>query len=173
MKRMTIRELTFAAVLAAVYAGLTLYLPGQYGPIQVRVAEALTVLPFFFPAAIPGLTVGCILANLFSPYMLDLIFGTLATLLAAVWTGRLHNRWLAPLPPVICNAVIVGGEIAFAQVGAGPAFWGAFVLNGAMVGLGELLACYVFGSVLLTALYRIPACREKIAPRRLARIRGF
>ena len=57
MKRMTIRELTFAAVLAAVYAGLTLYLPGQYGPIQVRVAEALTVLPFFFPAAIPGLTV--------------------------------------------------------------------------------------------------------------------
>lgn len=174
MKRMTIRELTFAAILAAVYAALTLFLPvPQYDYVQVRVAEALTVLPFFFPAATPGLFVGCIIANLFSPFVLDIVFGSLATLLACLWTQRLKNRWLAPLPPVVCNAIIVGGEIAFTQVGLGPAFWGVFALNAVTVGLGELLACYVFGSVLLSALYRTDACRAMIAPERLERIRGF
>ena len=104
MKRMNIRELSLAALIAAVYAALTLFLPiPQYDYIQVRVAEALTVLPFFFPAAIPGLFVGCMIANLFSPFVLDIVFGSLATLLACLWTGRLKNRWLAPLPPVICN----------------------------------------------------------------------
>lgn len=174
MKRMTIRELSFAAILAAVYAALTLFLPvPQYGPVQVRIAEALTVLPFFFPAATPGLFVGCVIANLFSPYILDVIFGSAATLLACLWTGRLNNRWLAPLPPVVCNALIVGGEIAFAQVGFGPAFRDAFALNAVNVGAGELLACYAFGSVLLTALYRTEICRGLIAPERLERIRGF
>lgn len=174
MKRMTIRELTFAAILAAVYAALTLFLPvPQYVGIQLRVAEALTVLPFFFPAATPGLFAGCVIANLFSPFVLDVVFGSLATLLACLWTQRLKNRWLAPLPSVVCNALIVGGEITFTQVGLGPAFWGVFALNAVTVGLGELLACYVFGSVLLSALYRTDACRGRIAPERLVRVRGF
>lgn len=174
MKRMTVRELTFSAILAAVYAALTLFLPvPQYVGIQLRVAEALSVLPFFFPAATPGLFVGCVIANLFSPYVLDVIFGSAATLLACLWTGRLNNRWLAPLPPVVCNAIIVGWEIAFCEVGLGPAFWGAYVFNAVMVGVGELLACYVFGSVLLSALYRTDVCRDAIGPERLARIRGF
>lgn len=174
MKRMTIRELTFSAILAAVYAALTLFLPvPQYVGIQLRVAEALTVLPFFFSAATPGLFVGCVIANLFSPFVLDVVFGSLATLLACLWTGRLNNRWLAPVPPVVCNAVIVGGEIAFAQTGFGPGFWGAFAFNAVTVGAGELLACGVFGSVLLTALYRTDVCRRRIAPERLAHVRGF
>ncbi len=174
MKRITLRELTLAAVLAAVYAALTLFLPiPQYGYIQVRVAEALTVLPFFFPAATPGLFVGCVIANLFSPFVLDVVFGSAATLLACLWTGRLRSRWLAPLPPVVCNALIVGGEIAWAQTGFAPAFWGAFAFNALTVGLGELLACYVFGSVLLSVLYRTPACRERISPQRLAQVCGF
>ena len=174
MKRMSIRELSLAAVLAAVYAALTLFLPvPQYGAIQIRAAEALTVLPFFFPAATPGLFVGCVIANLFSPYVLDVVFGSAATLLACLWTQRLRSRWLAPLPPVVCNAVIVGAEIAFAETGFGPAFPGAFAFNAASVGAGELLACCVFGSVLLSALYRTDACRAMIAPERLARLKGF
>lgn len=174
MKRMTIRELTFAAVLAALYAALTLFLPvPQYVGIQLRVAEALTVLPFFFPAATPGLFVGCVIANLFSPFVLDVVFGSLATLLACLWTGRMNNRWLAPLPPVVCNAAIVGWEIAFAQVGFGPGFWSAYVLNAVTVGAGELLACGVFGSVLLAAMYRSDVCRSIIDPERLAHVRGF
>lgn len=174
MKRMTIRELTFSAVLAAVYAALTLCLPvPQYGAIQVRIAEALTVLPFFFPAATPGLFVGCVIANLFSPFVLDVVFGSLATLVACLWTGRMNNRWLAPLPPVVCNAVIIGWESAFSQTGLGDAFWPAFAWNAVTVGAGELLACGVFGSVLLAALYRTDVCRSAIAPERLACVRGF
>lgn len=174
MKRMTVRDLSLAAVVAAVYAALTLFLPTPpYAGIQLRIAEAMTVLPFFFPAATPGLFVGCVVVNLFSPFVLDVIFGSLATLLACVWTQRLNNRWLAPMPPVVCNAVIIGAEIAFAQVGITPAFWGVFAFNAVTVGAGELLACYVFGSVLLSAVYRTPACREQIAPERLERVRGF
>lgn len=174
MKTMSVRELTFAAILAAIYAGLTMFLPvPQYVGVQLRVAEALTVLPFFFPAATPGLFVGCIIANLFSPFVLDVVFGSAATLLACIWTGRLKNRWLAPLPPVLCNAVIVGGEIAWAQVGLSPAFWDAFTLNAVTVGAGELLACYIFGSVLLSALYHSPAFRSMIAPERLSQVYGF
>lgn len=174
MKRMTIRDRSFAAVIAAVYAALTLFLPiPPYAGIQLRIAEAMTVLPFFFPAATPGLFVGCIVVNLFSPFVLDVVFGSLATLLACVWTQRLNNRWLAPMPPVVCNAVIIGAEIAFAQVGITPAFWGVFAFNAVTVGTGELLACYVFGSVLLSAVYRTPVCREQIASERLERVRGF
>ena len=156
MRKFTVRDLSLAAAFAAVYAVLTLVLPiPQYGGVQLRVAEALTVLPFLFPAAIPGLTVGCFLANLLgSPFPVDWIFGTLATLIAAVWTSRVKNRWIAPLPPVICNAVIVGAEIAlfFAE---SEAFWPAYALNAFTVGLGELIACYVLGSLLLAALPRI------------------
>lgn len=108
--RFTTRQMATAGIIAAVYAALTLLLPiPQYGGIQFRVAEAMTVLPFFFPEAIPGLAVGCFLANLLgSPFVLDWVFGTLATLLAALWTSRLKNRYLAPVPPVVCNAVIGG-----------------------------------------------------------------
>lgn len=156
MRRFTVRDLTLAAAIAAVYAVLTLTLPiPAYQGVQLRVAEALTVLPFLFPAAIPGLTIGCFIANLLgSPFPVDWIFGTLATLIAAVWTSRMRNRWLAPLPPVICNAAIVGAEIAL-FFPEGLTFWPAYALNAFTVGLGELIACYVLGSLLLAALPRI------------------
>ncbi|MBO5324282.1 MAG: QueT transporter family protein [Oscillospiraceae bacterium] len=174
MKKMTVRDLTISAVLAGVYAALTLFLPmPQYAGIQLRVAEALCVLPFFYPVATPGLFVGCVIANLFSPFVLDVVFGSAATLLACLWTGRLRSRWLAPLPPVVCNAVVVGGEIALAQGGFGAGFWAAFAFNAFNVGVGELLACGVLGSVLLSALYRREACRGLIPTERLEKIRGF
>ena len=169
MRKLTVRDLTLAALIAAVYAVLTMLLPA-YGEIQMRVSEAMTVLPFLFPAAVPGLVVGCFIANLFSPYSLDIVFGTLATLLACILTRHMPNRWLAPLPPVLCNALIVGAEIAWYATGFGPGFWTAYALNIVTVGLAELIACVVLGELLLSALPKVPVLRPFIPERRLARI---
>ena len=171
MSKLSIRDLTLAAVLAAVYAVLTVALPiPQYGPIQIRLAEAMTVLPFLFPAATPGLFVGCVIANLFSPYPLDVVCGSLATLLACLWTQRMPNRWLAPLPPVICNVVIVGAEIAWYETGFTAAFWPAYAFNAFTVGVGELAACYILGSLLLNALPQLSFFRQLIPQQRLERL---
>lgn len=152
----SVHQLATAAVIAAIYAALTLLLPiPQYGGIQFRIAEAMTVLPFLIPEAIPGLTVGCFVANLLgSPIPLDWIVGTLATLLAALWTSKLHRKSLAPLPPVICNMILVGAEIAWFSVQDGAAFWPAFALNALTVGIGEAAACYILGLLLLQVFPR-------------------
>ena len=93
MRRFSIRDLCLAALIAALYAVLTVALPiPQYGGVQLRAAEAMTVLPFLFPAATPGLFVGCIIANLFSPYPLDVLCGSAATLIACLLTQRMPNR---------------------------------------------------------------------------------
>ncbi len=98
MSKMSLRNLTLAAVLAAVYAVMTVALPiPQYGAIQMRISEALTVLPFLFPAATPGLFVGCVIANLFSPYPLDVLCGSLATLMACV-VHPAHAQPVSGLP---------------------------------------------------------------------------
>lgn len=168
MRKNSVRELTMSAMLGAIYAVLTMVLPNQYLGMQIRLAEALTVLPFLFPSATPGLFVGCLIANLLSPYgLLDVVAGSAATLLACLWTQRLKNRWLAPLPAVVCNAVIVGGVIAFAMTGLGPGFWVAYAVNALTVGLGELIASYVLGSVLLSYLPRLSYFRAMIPPERL------
>ena len=159
--RFTTRQLALAGIIAGIYAGLTLVLPiPQYHGVQLRVAEAMTLLPFLFPEAVLGLTVGCFLSNLLgSPFMLDWIFGTLATLLAALWTRKMPNKWLAALPPVICNAVIVGAEIAYFAVLDGSAFWPAYGLNALTVGLGELIACYALGVPLINWISKTPGIR--------------
>lgn len=169
MRRFTTQELTLAASIAAVYAAVTMLLPA-YGEIQLRVSEAMTVLPFLFPAATPGLVVGCFIVNLFSPYPLDILFGTLATLLACLMTQHVPSRWLAPLPPVLCNAFIVGAEIAWYATGFGPGFWTAYAFNIVTVGLAELIACFVLGELLLSALPKVPILRPYIPESRLARI---
>ena len=165
--RFSTRRLALAGLVAAVYAAATLILPiPQYMGVQFRVAEALTVLPFLFPEAIPGLAVGCFLANLLgSPIMLDWVFGTLATLLAALWTRRMPNLWLAALPPVVCNAVIVGAEIAWFTVREGGAFWPAFGLNALTVGLGEAAACYLLGIPLARVLGKSLGFQERLEAR--------
>ena len=171
MSKFTTRDLTLAAILAAVYAALTVTLPiPQYAGIQCRLSEALTVLPFFFPAATPGLVVGCFIANLFSPYSLDMVFGTAATLLACLITQRMPSKWLAPLPPVLCNAVIVGAELAWYQTGFTAAFWPAYAFNAFTVGVGELLACYILGSLIIRVLPRISFFRTLIPRERLSRV---
>ena len=171
MHRLSTKQLTFTALLAAVYALLTVTLPiPQFSGVQIRFAEALTVLPFLFPAAAPGLVVGCFIANLFSPFPLDMVFGTFATLLACLLTARMPSRWLAPLPPVLCNALIVGFEIAWSTAGFTPAFWPAFALNMFTVGLGELCACYLLGLPLLSALLRLPQVRALVPAQRLEKL---
>lgn len=167
MRKSTTKDLTLAAVVAALYAALTLALPGpSYGYVQLRVAEALTVLPFLFPATAPGLMVGCLVANLLSPYgAVDIICGTFATALAAFLTMKMPNKWLAPLPPVLCNGIIVGGMLAWYEAGFGPNFWSMFALSGPGVALGELVACYVLGGVLLKVLPNVSYFKPMLAPR--------
>ena len=154
--KFTTKHLTRAAIIAALYVVLT-YLTGvmnlAYGPVQFRFSEALTVLPFLFPEAVPGLFVGCVVSNLLSPYgALDLIVGSAATLLAAVWTAKCGRRWFAPRPPVLANAVLVGAMIAWYEAGFGAGFLAAFAYNAATVGLGELVVCYALGLPLLKVL---------------------
>lgn len=164
MRKLTTRDLTLAAIIAAAYAALTMLLPGpSYGYTQLRIAEALTVLPFLFPAAAPGLAVGCLVANLLSPYgPLDMVCGTAATALAAFLTARMPNKWLAPLPPVLCNGIIIGGMLAWYQTGGfGPKFWALFPVIGGGVALGELVACYILGLILLNVLPKIPGLKIK------------
>jgi len=152
-RRGYIRYITEAAVIAAMYAALTIIIPGGSGQIQVRVAEALTVLPYFTPAAIPGLFAGCITSNIFvGAGMYDIIFGSLATLSAAFFTSKMPSKALAPLPPVIFNAVIVA-FVLNATINA-PLF-----LTMLTVGLGELVACYGLGYPLILFLEKN---REKI-----------
>jgi len=136
-----------AAVIAALYAALTIFLaPISYGLIQFRIAEALTVLAYFTPAAIPGLFIGCLAANIIGPYgILDIVFGSLATLIAAYATYRISNKYLAPLPPVIANALIVGPLVAyFVNV--------PFYMGMLYVGIGQLAVCYGLGLPLILAL---------------------
>ena len=163
--RFTPRQIALSGVIAAVYAVLSLFSSVfgiAYGPIQCRFSEALTVLPFFFPEAVPGLFIGCVVTNLMSTVgPLDLIFGSLATLLAALWTRRMPSKWLAPLPPVVCNAVIVGAMIAWYEVGFTEAFWGMFAFNALTVGIGEAIACYVLGLLLLQVVSRTPTLRNQ------------
>lgn len=172
MKHMDTRQLTLAAIVAALYVVLGYYagiFGVGFGPIQCRFSEALCVLPFFFPATAPGLFVGCLIVNLLSPYgVLDIVFGSLATLIAAWLTVKMPNRWLAPLPPVICNALIPSDVIAWSMTGNfGPAFWAAYGFNALTIGVGEAMACYGLGSLLLYGLPRIPFFRGMMGTKRL------
>ncbi len=108
-------KIALSALTAALYAGLTMALaPLSFGPVQFRVAEALTLLPFFIPEAVPGLFVGCLLSNMLGGFGLaDIVLGSAATLAAAWLTSRMPNVWLAAVPPVAVNAAVVGVYLAF------------------------------------------------------------
>ncbi|WP_444659182.1 QueT transporter family protein [Caproiciproducens sp. R2] len=150
------------AMIGAIYMVLTLLAALAnlaYGPVQFRFSEALTILPVFTPAAVPGLAVGCLLANIWSGYgAADMVFGTLATLLAAVCTRMVRNiriknlPVLAPLPPVLFNAVIIGLEIAVLSTEGFS--WAGFWTAALSVGAGELVICYGLGLPLAAALQK-------------------
>lgn len=144
--------LTQAAMIAAIYVVLVeVFKPFSYGIMQVRVAEMLTVLPYFTPAAVPGLTIGVLVSNALGPNgMLDIIFGTLATLIAAYLTYKTRKKILAPLPPVLVNAVIVGIMLHYIFLGT-PDETALHIIMG-WVALGQIIACYGLGYPLMLIL---------------------
>ena len=157
------RFLAVGAVIAAAYAALTIALaPISYGPVQFRVSEALTILPFFVPGATCGLFLGCILANLFTGNVFDILFGSIATLLAGLMTARfgrqgntVRTRILGCLMPVLFNAVIVGAVITWAYEGQNIfTHPGVFAFNALTVGLGEAGVLYLIGYPLMLWLPR-------------------
>lgn len=141
-----------AAVIAAIYTVLTMIAAGfdlASGAIQVRFSEALTILPFFTPAAVPGLTLGCLISNIVTGCALpDIIFGTLATFIGAVGSYALRrNRFLCSVPPVISNALIIPFVLSYAyHIPGGIPY---FMLT---VGAGEVISCMLLGQLLLSAL---------------------
>ncbi len=141
-----------AAMIAAIYVVLT-FIANAFGlanyPIQVRFSEALTILPYFTPVAIPGLFVGCLLSNILTGCMpLDVVFGSLATLIGACGTYALRKqKWLAPLPPIIANTLIVPFVLAYVYKFEGSVPY--FMLT---VGIGEVISCGVLGMILLFAI---------------------
>ena len=151
--------ITQAAMIAALYVVLTVFINAfnlASGAIQVRISEALTVLPFFTPAAIPGLFIGCLISNIVTGCLpWDVVFGSMATLIGALGTYALRKyKLLAPIPPILANALIV--PIILIKVYAVPdAYW--FLLL--TVGAGEVISCGILGMILLFALNKY---RDKI-----------
>ena len=156
MTNLSVRRLVRCAVIAAVYVVVCLVLaPFSYGAVQVRVAEALCLLPVFGAEYIVGVTLGCFLANLLGSTVVDVVFGTLATLLACLVTYKLRDIRVkglaipASLPPVVFNMIIVGAfEITFFFSDGAPTAMLA-VFNAVTVGIGELISCTILGVALV------------------------
>ena len=150
-----------SAIIAALYVALTLiFAPISFGVVQLRVAEALTILPLFTSAAIPGLFIGCVLANLFGGAIIwDIVFGSLATLIGAILGYALRkNRWLVPIPAILANTVIVPFVLFYGYGFTDTALPWLFVY----IFVGEVLGCYLLGELLATALYPI---QDQLGPR--------
>ncbi|MDR0916640.1 MAG: QueT transporter family protein [Oscillospiraceae bacterium] len=164
MRNLRTRNLVVCAMIAALYTALCLVLsPLSYGMVQVRVAEALTLLPVFSPIAIVGVTFGCALSNLVG-FMsganilgfLDIFFGTAATLVAALMSYRLRNvrtlglPVLSAIPPVVVNAVVIGLELMWMETGGFNLT--AFAVNALYVGAGQAISCVILGLPLVYVL---------------------
>ena len=165
MKNKKVLFLVQAAIIAAIYVVLTYFISAfnlASGAIQVRISEALCILPFFTPAAVPGLFLGCLLSNLITGCVIwDVVFGSLATLLGALGTwlltgsagrnkpARKKIKWLAPLPPSLANTLIVPFVLCYAYRFPGSVPY--FMLT---VGIGEIISCGILGLILLNVLSR-------------------
>lgn len=154
MKNKKVLLITQAAMIAALYVVLTL-IANAFGlanhVIQVRFSEALTILPFFTPAAIPGLFVGCVLSNIITGCLpLDVLFGSLATLIGALGTYALRKyKWLAPVTPIAANTLIVPFVLSYVYK-----FEGSIPYFMITVGIGEVISCGVLGMILLLSLQK-------------------
>lgn len=151
MKNKKVLFLTQAAMIAAIYVILTeVFAPFSFSVGQVRIAEALTILPAFTPAAIPGLFIGCLIGNVIAGAVLpDIIFGSLATLIGAYFTYllRKQNKFLAPLPPILSNTIVIPLILRYAY---GLEYGLPFMML--MVGIGEVISCGVLGMIVYAAL---------------------
>lgn len=152
--RKSTRMIALNAVIAALYCALTVSLGNvAFGPIQFRPAEALTILPFMAPHTMFGLFVGCLLSNVFSQYgLLDIVFGSLATLLAGFLTSKCKNVWTAVIPPILVNAVVVGALIVAGTPDMGLIAW---PVNAGWIGLTQTIFCAGFGIPLYFAMKKL------------------
>lgn len=139
-----IKYIIKSALIAAIYFILTLiFAPISYSLMQIRIAECLSVLTYFTPAAIPGLAIGCLLSNLSSPFgIIDIIFGTLATAISAYAATKIKNKFLVPLPYIVTNALIIGGVLKYM-------LHVNFAIAALWVSLGETVSIYILGLPLL------------------------
>ena len=158
-KKLNTKKLATIAIISAVYSTLTLILmPISFGPIQFRISEALTVLPLIFPEAVIGLTIGCLISNLFGYGVLDIVFGTLATAISALLTYFIGKKIknvnlkfiLGAIPPVIINAVVI--PIIFILAGNTTE---VYIINFLTVLLGQFVSVYVIGFNLYLATNKI------------------
>lgn len=152
MKKTNVKSITYASIIASLYIVLTFIansLGLASGVIQVRISEALTILPVFTPAAIPGLFVGCLISNIIMGSVIwDVIFGSIATLIGAIGTYALRkHKYLAPVPPILANAVIVPFVLIYAY-GVKEALPYLMLT----VGIGEIISAGVLGMLLYTSL---------------------
>jgi len=151
-----VRFIVQSATIAAIYVVLTL-MANMFGlanyAVQVRFSEALTVLPAYMSSAIPGLAIGCVIANLLTGAMVpDIIFGSLATFIGAVFTYLLRNhKWSAPIPPIVSNTLIIPFILAYVYKFEGSVWY--FMLT---VGLGEIISCGLLGYILMSMIKRLP-----------------
>ncbi|MBQ3055173.1 MAG: QueT transporter family protein [Oscillospiraceae bacterium] len=155
-------RLARAGLIAAVYVVLNLLLPFGFGPIQFRLSEALCLLPMLFPESVWALFIGCAVSNLLGLGMglttpWDVLFGSLATLLAALWTRKCKSDFTAPIPAILLNAVIVGTMLTAILT---PGSRSAWLYHMMTVGLSELIVLYVFGLPLLKVLRRLEEKKE-------------
>lgn len=160
MRNKKVLFITQAAIIAAMYVALT-FVSASFnlasGSVQLRLSEVLCILPFFTPAAIPGLWVGCLIANLLTGAVVwDVIFGSLATLIGAVGTYLLRkNKVLCVLPPILSNMLIIPAVLIFAY-GIPAVFWKdmnvTYAFTAFTVGLGEVITIGIVGSIVLRVL---------------------
>ena len=169
MKKEAIRKLAIAGIVAGLYLSLTLlFAPISFKAFQIRVSEALTLLPFIFPEAILGLFVGCFIANFFSPFgIIDVVFGSTLTLLAAYLTyllGKTKKPYLAPIPPILINGFGVSFYITLLSKSGTLSFTNfdlrMYLSVSLSIIIGEALATYLIGLPLLYALMRLPFLRR-------------
>ncbi len=159
----SVKLLVFNAIIAALYASLTAFLPAlTYGPVQFRFGEALTILPMLIPTGYIGIAVGCFVANLFSPFgPWDVVIGTLVTFVAGLLTSRIKNPWVAALPPVLLNAAVLPLVWLLAQNDA------AYLLNAGSMLLSQSAVLYFLGVPLYFALKKaIPNTLANLQPQK-------
>ena len=157
MKNLDLRKIVIIGVTAGLYAALTVFLaPISYGPIQFRLSEVLNLLAFINPIFAPGIILGCFIANLFSPLgIIDVIFGTSATLIAVIMIIRTKNLFVASLWPAIVNGIIIGIELQYA-------FQVPFLIGAFQVAIGEFVVVSIIGTVIFSRILKNQGLMGKI-----------
>ena len=166
MKKLNTRQIALNGIVAGLYAAITILTASfAYGNIQFRISEALMMLLLFEPHLTICMTIGCLIANLFSTVsVLDIVIGTAATLLACLLTTRIKKPWLAPLPTILVNAVMVGAMLSWLYMPS-EQFWNGLLVFGGEVGAGEAAVLYVLGIPLYYAMKKTNFIEKLLHPK--------